>query len=384
MIGKKTFLTFLVLLNAFCIPCAASASEHMPDAETYMNEVPISAKQAAVIDVQSGRLLYAKQADEKTLIASLTKVVTAIVAIESGKLNDTVTISPNAARQEGSSLYLEAGEQYKLIDLVYGLMLRSGNDAATAIAEHVGGSVEGFAEKMNQLAKKLGLKNTNFSNPHGLDHEQHYSSAHDMAILTAYALKNPVFREIVATKTKTIPWPGKEWDRTMRNKNKMLDRYDGADGVKTGYTKKAGRCLISSATRDGRQIAVVVLNDPNDWMDSANLLDYGFQKYKYMTFASPNIPIISLPVSRGKATSVDVVSKTTIQYPIREDEQQAIRKDIRLPKSIAAPVRGGRTIGEMTVYLYGKKLGTTDLLTKESVRDIGFWGNLQELVKVMF
>jgi serine-type D-Ala-D-Ala carboxypeptidase (penicillin-binding protein 5/6) len=387
MVRSRSFLFLFVLLTALSIPFQALANdqinEQMPNPEQYANEVPISAKQAAVIDVQSGRILYEKNADQKTLIASLTKVVTAIVAIESGKLNDTVTISANAAKQEGSSIYLEPGETYKLKDLLYGMMLRSGNDAATAIAEHVGGSVAGFAVKMNQLAKKLGLKETNFANPHGLDHDQHYSSAHDMAILTAYALKNPIFKEIVATKTKTIPWPGKEWDRTMRNKNKMLDQYDGADGVKTGYTKKAGRCLISSASKNGRQIAVVVLNDSNDWVDSANLLDYGFNKYQMVTLAGPKELVKTIPVSRGTATSVDVVSIQMIQYPIRADEKTAIQKQIDLPNTIAAPIRAGHILGTMTVSLHGVKLGTVTLVPKVPVRNIGFWKTMQQLLQVM-
>ncbi|UOF89874.1 D-alanyl-D-alanine carboxypeptidase [Fodinisporobacter ferrooxydans] len=386
MVRKQKLVGLLLTATLLVSPVTALATgqNQLPDPETYAKEVPISAQEAAVIDVKSGRILYEKNADKKTLIASTTKVITAIVAIESGKLNDTVTISPNAARQEGSSIYLEPGEKYKLIDLVYGMMLRSGNDAATAIAEYVGGSVEGFAEKMNALVEKLGLKETHFANPHGLDHPEHYSSAHDMAVLTAYALRNPIFQEIVSTKFKTIPWPGKEWDRKMKNKNKMLDRYDGADGVKTGYTKKSGRCLISSATRDGRQIAVVVLNDPNDWNDSAHLLDYGFSKYKFETLAGPSTVVKTLPVSRGEATTVAIVSKSTVQYPIRTDEQNSVTRQIDLPASLAAPVRVGRPVGTMNVFLHNQKLASVELIPQVPVSDIGFWKTLQQLLHVMF
>src|ERR1700730_13202874 len=226
--GWLRVIGITVIAISLVIPYTNSyAADTQPDPESYASEVKIGAKQAAVIDVQTGRILYEKQADQKTLIASTTKVVTAIVAIESGKLNETVTISPSAAGKEGSSIFLAVGEKQKLIDLIYGLMLRSGNDAATAIAEYVGGSEKGFADKMNDLVIKLDLKETHFANPHGLDNPMHYSSAHDMAVLTAYALHNPIFRNIVSTKVKSIPWPGQSWDRKMKNKNKMLNLYSG-------------------------------------------------------------------------------------------------------------------------------------------------------------
>ncbi|GJM80038.1 hypothetical protein HMSSN139_25340 [Paenibacillus sp. HMSSN-139] len=269
----RSFLAAMVLLG-WLSPQTVHAA---PDAPS------IHAQAAAVIDVTSGRLLYSLHGDEQLPIASLTKIMTAIVAIEHGKLSDTVTVGRNAYAKEGSSIYLHLGEEMSLENMLYGLMLRSGNDAATAIAEHVGGSEEGFVYLMNEKAKLLGLTHTHFQNPHGLDAKGHYSSANDLAKLTSYALKNPHFKEIVRTPSKNAPNPNDPWDYKWLNKNKMLRFYDGADGVKTGYTKIAKRCLVSSATRGGQQIAVITLNDGDDWNDHRKLLDYGFANFPLTT-----------------------------------------------------------------------------------------------------
>lgn len=253
------------------------------------------ARSAALIDVSSGRLLYSQMGDERMKIASLTKIMTAIVAIENGKLESIVKVSARAAGKEGSSLYLKAGEEITLHNVLYGLMLRSGNDAAMAIAEHVGGTVEGFAYLMNKKAEELGLTNSQFMNPHGLDQQGHYSSANDLAKLTAYALHNPDFKTIVSTKVKSAPNPNEAWDYKWVNKNKMLRMYEGADGVKTGYTKQALRTLVSSATRNGQQLVAVTLNDGDDWTDHRNLLDFGFANFPLEEVTKLGDPIAGYP-----------------------------------------------------------------------------------------
>ena len=269
------------------------------------------AKAAALIDVTSGRILYAQRGDEPMKIASLTKIMTAIVAIESGRLGDQVTVSVRAAGKEGSSLYLKAGEKITLRNLLYGLMLRSGNDAAVAIAEHVGGSVGGFAYLMNKKAETLGLANSHFTNPHGLDEPGHYMSAIDLAKLSAYSLRNPEFNRIVKTRVKKAPNPHESWDYKWVNKNKMLAMYEGADGVKTGYTKQALRTLVSSATRNGQQLAAVTLNDGNDWNDHQALLDYGFQNY----------PLQEV-VRKGQSIAGTVFAAArSFKYPLAEGER---------------------------------------------------------------
>ncbi|USB35043.1 D-alanyl-D-alanine carboxypeptidase family protein [Paenibacillus sp. YPG26] len=281
------------------------------------------ARAASLIDVTSGRIIYSVKGDQILPIASLTKIMTAIVAIEHGRLNDMVKVGKNAFAKEGSSLYLKLGEQMTLNNLLYGLMLRSGNDAASAIAEHVGGSEEGFVYLMNEKARQLGLAHSHFSNPHGLDTQAHYSSANDLAKLTAYALHNPVFREIVRTKVKTAPNPNDPWEYKWANKNKMLRLYDGADGVKTGYTKIARRCLVSSATRSGQQLAVVTLNDGDDWNDHAKLLDFGFSNYPLKTLAQAGES-----VQQGS----NLVTGSGFKYPLRTGEAQRVVKKLTLLK----------------------------------------------------
>lgn len=235
----------LVCCSLLLLFTSIAAAEPVQD----QGSVSTHAKAAALIDVESGRILYSSHGDEPMLIASLTKIMTAIVAIEYGDLNSKVKVGKKAFAKEGSSLFLRLGEEMTLQNMLYGLMLRSGNDAATAIAEHVGGSEEGFVHLMNAKAEELSLKHTHFANPHGLDAEGHYSSANDLAVLTAYALHNPVFKEIVKTQVKTADNPYEKWEYKWSNKNKMLRLYEGADGVKTGYTKK--RCAALSAPLPG-------------------------------------------------------------------------------------------------------------------------------------
>ncbi|MDU4696818.1 MULTISPECIES: D-alanyl-D-alanine carboxypeptidase family protein [Paenibacillus] len=312
----------------------------------------IHAQSAAVIDVTSGRLLYSLRGDEEMPIASLTKIMTAIVAIEHGKLTDTVTVGKNAFAKEGSSIYLHLGEEMSLENMLYGLMLRSGNDAATAIAEHVGGSEEGFVYLMNEKAKLLGLTHTHFQNPHGLDAKGHYSTANDLAKLTSYALKNPHFKEIVRTPSKTAPNPNDPWDYKWLNKNKMLRFYDGADGVKTGYTKIAKRCLVSSATRSGQQIAVVTLNDGDDWNDHQKLLDYGFANY----------PLTTL-ISEGQEIQEGMVTGAEFRYALAPEEVGQIERRLKVTE-VRTGSFGYR--GKISVLLKGEEIGTVPVYDKLS------------------
>ena len=233
-----------------------------------------------VISALTKEIFYESNSEKRASIASLTKIVTAITAIESSDIEKTVTITSNAVGVEGSSIYLKEGEKYKLSDLLYGLMLRSGNDAATAIALSCSDSMEGFTALMNETALKAGAINSNFVNPHGLEQEGHYSTAKDLAFIIAYALKNPVFAKIVSTKSKTVIEQTSGEKRVFVNKNKMLSLYEGADGIKTGYTTVSGRCLASSATRNGIQLICVVLNEPDTYGTSSMLLDDAFSKFK--------------------------------------------------------------------------------------------------------
>jgi D-alanyl-D-alanine carboxypeptidase len=357
--GKKwvrgmAALLALLLSPAVSFPAANPAVRAAPPVESSPPPAPaVSAEAAALIDVRSGRIIYSKNGDEPRLIASLTKIMTAIVAIEYGDLSDRVKVGRNAFGKEGSSLYLQLGEEMSLENMLYGLMLRSGNDAATAIAEHVGGSVEGFAYLMNRKAEELGLAHTHFVNPHGLDEEGHYASANDLARLTAYALRNPTFQEIVRTPVKTVPNPNGKWNYRWRNKNKMLLFYEGADGVKTGYTKAAGRGLVSSATRNGQQLAVVTLNAPNDWSDHTALLNYGFAHY----------PLETIVRKGQKLDHTALVPAASVVYPLAEAEKGGVRL-------IVQPDRGPERVdnvrfgvrGKLVIELNGRTIATVDLI----------------------
>ncbi|WP_051189123.1 D-alanyl-D-alanine carboxypeptidase family protein [Halalkalibacillus halophilus] len=244
----------------------------------------VSAQSAVVIDLATNDILYGTNENESLPVASITKILTAIIAIEQNDLDEKVNISPEASRTVGSSIYTKPGDTYTLEDLIYGLLLRSGNDAALAIAEHVGGSGKGFAHLMNEKASWIGMENSSFQNPHGLDEEGHYSSAYDIALLTSYAMNtSSTFREMFGTKKYLNPQSDYYW----MNKNKLLLSNDQVcTGGKTGYTSVAGRTLVTTAKRDDKEIVVVTINAPNDWNDHRTLYEYGFNQLE----SRPEIP----------------------------------------------------------------------------------------------
>lgn len=317
--------------------------------------ISTQAKGAALMDVASGRLLYSSNGDTPMRIASLTKIMTAIVAIEHGKLDDMVKTGKRAVGKEGSSIYLQLGEEMSLSNMLYGLMLRSGNDAATAIAEHVGGSEEGFVHLMNEKAAMLGLTHTQFRNPHGLDEEGHFSSPNDLARLAAYALKNKDFAAIVSTRVKDVPNPHEKWSYRWQNKNKMLAMYEGADGVKTGYTKKALRCLVSSATRNGQKLVAVTINDGDDWRDHQQLLDWGFGHFPLRTLAEKGQPIQGITQVAGQP----------FRYPLEESEAAGIQSKLELIPAIGERFELGER-GKLLFYLNGSFIGSIPVYEPDS------------------
>lgn len=289
-------------------------------------DLSLSASGAILMEQESGRVLYDQNSDTPARIASITKIMTAILAIESGKLEETVTVSRTAVMTEGSSIYLKNGEKMKLEDLLYGLMLRSGNDAANAIAEHVGGSVEGFVFLMNQKAQEIGMRHTVFSNPTGLDdHENHYSTPYDMALLTRYAMSNDTFKKISGTKGYTVE--REEGKVRWKNKNRLLtEKYQYTTGGKTGYTKKAGRTLVTTASKNGMDLIAVTLNAPDDWNDHITMYDYGFEHFQ-----------IKQLLAKGELFDVDQIPddkqlyvKHYVNYPLRESETDHITIKYRL------------------------------------------------------
>lgn len=334
------------------------------EVEAAVSPPGLSAEAAALIDVASGRILYSKNGSEKMRIASLTKTMTAIVAIEMGNLKAKVTVPLEAVGVEGSSIYLKRNEKLTLEELLYGLMMRSGNDAAVTIATHAGGSVPGFVYLMNEKAAMIGMNHTNFTNPHGLDDSNmHYSTADDMAKLSAYALRNPIFRQIVSTKVKDISWEGEQWNRRLLNKNKMLHLYNGADGVKTGYTKLAKRCLASSATRDGRQLATITLNAPDDWSDSAKLMDWGFQHFPIKQLVDLGQGVQpETPVTLQAGTQL--VTTRAFQYPLQATEATAVRTRVVMGESTVSQNMDGKLVGFLQFYLKETMIGQVPLVVR--------------------
>lgn len=323
--------------------------------------VSVSAVSAVLLEQKSGRILFEKDAHTKRRIASITKIMTAKLAIESGKMNDYVKVSEQATRAEGSSVYLKPGEKIKLKDLVYGLMLRSGNDTAVAIAEYVGGSVEGFAYLMNLKAREIGMLNTHFSNPHGLDdHEDHYSTAYDMAVLMRYAMQDKTFKEISGTKVYKAPNPTEDWDRVWKNKNRLLTKYKYTTGGKTGYTKRAKRTLVTTATKGDMSLIAVTLNGPDDWNDHISMYESGFKGFD-----------MAEVLSKGKIDGVKIKSyknhlyvKKTIVYPVTREEMDLFSIKYKLNKPAKKFDNDQKTeeiVGKAEVYLDGRVVQETPI-----------------------
>ncbi len=322
----------------------------------------LSAEKAILMDGLTGHILYEKQADSQSLIASTTKIMTALVACEQCNVLDRMRIPKEATGIEGSSMYLQEGDVFTLQELLYGLMLHSGNDAAVALAIYCGGTVEGFAQLMNDKAARLGLKNTHFVNPNGLDSPDHYSTARDLAVLTAYAMKNPVFRQTVSTKTVNIT------GRSLRNHNKLLWRVDGADGVKTGYTKAAGRILVSSATRQGRRLIAVTINAPSDWSDHEALYTKGFGEYAQCEMITEGTCLGYASVLGGQAEYVPLLAAQGLSCQVAQWEEPRIV--LRNNGVIYAPVAAGQSAGTAYICVGDSVLGKVPLVFGETVEQL--------------
>lgn len=321
--------------------------------------VSTSAASAILVDADSGRVLYEQNADAKMLIASTTKIMTALVAIREGNLGDVVTVGREATLTEGSSMYLKEGEQLTLEALLYGLLLCSGNDAAVAIADHVGGSQAGFVALMNETAAELGMEHSSFANPNGLDHEDHYSTARDMARLARAAVENETLVRIASTRTVHIG------GRTMTNHNKLLSSMDGCIGLKTGYTRAAGRTLVSCAERNGQRLVAVTLQDGNDWADHQALFDYGFSAYPARRAAVPGQAVDTAAVQGGVSAAVPLTAASGFSWPVGAGERLETR--IELDRPLTAPVLAGTAVGQAVFTLDGVEVGRVALLCGRTV-----------------
>ena len=322
----------------------------------------VSAQKAILMDAQTGRVLYEKDAHSRSLIASTTKIMTALIICEQCNVLDRMRIPKEAVGIEGSSMYLKEGEVLTIQELLYGMMLHSGNDAAVALAIYCGGTVEGFAQLMNDKAHDLGMKNSHFVNPNGLDAPEHYSTAADLAIVSAYALNNPIFAKTVSCKSVKVG------ERYLTNHNKLLWRLEGANGVKTGYTKAAGRILVSGAKRDGRQLVCVTINDPDDWNDHCALLNQAFSRFAVKTILRKDQCLGTQEISGGQAGSVELLVAENFCYALAKGEQVSVE----LPGCgfVYAPVSEGQEAGFAHVFVDGVPVGKVQLLYGQSVEQI--------------
>ncbi|MBP2649827.1 MAG: Serine-type D-Ala-D-Ala carboxypeptidase [Firmicutes bacterium] len=340
----------------------------------------LTAKSAIVIEATTGRVLYAHNAEEMRYPASTTKMMTLIVALENGNLNDLVTASVKASETEGSSLELAPGEQLKLVDMLYGMMLVSGNDATVAVAEHIGGSVENFAKMMTDKAHAIGAVNTNFTNTSGLPDPKHYTTAADLAKIAAYGYKNPMFARIVGTEHVILPWAGKPNNRDLYNENRMLWLYKGGNGVKTGYTDAAGRCLVSGAKQNDIQLVAVVLDSDTMWDDSIKLLDYGFSQLKPVEVVNKGDIFKTVKVNSGKTEYIRLETLNSVVLPVNSDGSDNYTTVIDAPERVEAPVAKGAKIGKVKVLYNNTEVTSVDLVAADSADRKSFFGSVWNTV----
>ncbi|NLW74068.1 MAG: D-alanyl-D-alanine carboxypeptidase [Clostridiales bacterium] len=364
------------LLCLFLLPLGAGQSGRLKNpGDLNVGAVSVSAQAAALIDASDGSVLFCRGADQRLPMASTTKIMTAVIAIEYGDLGQVVEIPAAAVGVEGSSVYLYTGEKLTLGDLLYAMMLESANDAATAVAIAVAGSIENFAKLMNDKVEELGLADTHFVNPHGLDSQEQYTTAYDLAQITAYALKNETFAKIVSTKKTTIPFNGNEGVRLLVNHNKLLRSYPGAVGVKTGYTRRSGRCLVSAAVRGGLTLVAVTLNAPDDWNDHKKMLDYGFSSYIGVTLIGAGEYTLTIPVAGGQPDWVRCVNSEAVRVRLPVGHG-VITCRVEAPRFLYPPVMAGTRVGTIVYYCDGEIIGESPIVTTTSAeiaRRRGFW-----------
>lgn len=368
-----------LLLSALCLvlllyrPLATAA----PAAASAAAPPAVSAAAAVLVEWRTGEVLYAKNAFARRPPASTTKVLTALLALERGRLGDPVAVSPRAARTGGSSMYLRPGQTYTLEELLYGLLLNSGNDAAVAIAEHLAGSVEEFARWMNERARAIGAHQSNFANPHGLHHPSHYSTAYDLALITRHALRHPVFAHMVAVREQRLR-DGDPGAQDLRNTNRLLWRFDGADGVKTGTTSAAGPCLIASATRDEMKLIAVVLHAGARWQDTEHLLDWGFANYRVIEVARRGDVLLNQPVLGGREPAVPLLAAADLAAVVPRGAAVRPRIEVQVPPFARAPLAAGQPVGTAFVLYEGEVRSRAPLL---AVRDVQASTPLGRLVR---
>lgn len=361
---SAVFIAIIILLATICL--------NLP--QVYAMQ---SGSSQIVIEAGSGRVLSSYNKDMRLEMASTTKIATAIVAIENSNVDEVVEITSDMAGIEGSSIYLKVGEKWTLRDLLYGLMLQSGNDAATAIAIACGGSVEGFVSKMNAFADRLGLENTHFDNPHGLHSDSHYTSAHDLAKITAYALENPLFAKIVSSKSYLVKSEDYPDGRYIYNTNKLLSSFEGANGVKTGYTTDSGRCFVGAAERNGMQLVSVVINCPDMWERTRALLTSAFNEYDYVMIGDSAKNLDEFMLGDEK---ISLRLEKDVYYPFKDGESEDFRYVFRPLSSYPATLSGGDAVGTLDVYDDNRLIFSRKVITINEIKHKGALLSLMNLV----
>lgn len=353
----RIILLLLILTLIFSLFTIFISSESTPS---------VSARAAALYEPETESFLYLKNENQRLGMASTTKIMTAHIALELLDPDESIAVDSRAIGIEGSSIYIMPGEVINAIDLIYAVLLQSANDAAAALAYRIAGSIEDFAALMNEKARSYGLVNTNFTNPHGLDDDNHYTTAHDLAIISANALKNPKFKEIASTYKKEVVSSHKT--RILVNHNKMLKSYDGCIGVKTGFTKRCGRCLVSAAERDDLTMISVTIDAASDWNDHKRMLDYGYSKLEARTLAYPGQFSYTIPVINGEKNEITVENSDYIKKIFKKTEPD-VKTQVKLLRYTAAPIREGDILGEVIFTSNGEKIATVKLIAKGSVNE---------------
>ena len=324
--------------------------------------VDTSASSVVLMEAQSGEVIYQKNAHERRSMASTTKIMTSLLALEKGDLKQEFKVTEDMLKVEGTSMGLLDGDIVSVEDLVYGMLLQSGNDAANVTALRIGGSIEDFAGLMNERAREIGMENTNFVTPSGLDDDDHYSTAYDMALLACEAIKNADFRKICSASSARVSYGNPPYLRTLTNQNKLLGSCEGCFGIKTGFTKKSGRCLVTACERNGVTLVCVTLRDPNDWYDHKNLFDYGFSKVESKELETS---AFTLPVAGGKSGFVRCVMQFTPAVAV--SDVSSVRSKVFLKSCLFAPVKKGENAGRVVFYNGSKELVSVPLVSESNV-----------------
>ena len=377
---KKCVIFFIAILLMFPFPIVVRAEEKI---------IPptVRATGAVLMDAETGRVLWGKNEHEPLSMASTTKIMTAILALESGKMDETVTVSRLAAAAPRVKMDLSPGEKVRLGDLMLALMLISSNDAAIAIAEHISGSVEAFCQQMTEKARELGALNTVFETPNGLDSGDHHSTAYDLAVITRYALTVPGFTELINTQVAQFKSDRRGY--TFNNRNRLLHEYAGANGVKTGFTNKAGYCFVGAAKREGMQLISVVLasgwgaeGKAQKWVDTKEILNFGFGNYAFETVITADTQAGTLPITRSKQDELCFIYSNGLVIPMNKEEKDAIHVEITVPESLQAPVSSGDIIGSAKIYIGAEFYAEIPLVvTGEAIRH-DFKTSLEKVLNV--